>query len=526
MNISHAAASRSRSVEPRVFFPETVSQTTVGDTGLSRSSSPNAWKFELLDRVWDDKGPPSVYASAVLTVLIRIADKEGRAWPGVQTLMRRAKIKSERTLQKALDELVCGKWLRIVPQTWASLTEVQTAAGKRAPRRGDCGQATNLYVILDGQGREAALGSSTGPTLARTSTESPETTGSPLQKDRGGPLQKDRGGPPANLHPDPDQGGSISKEAREQRVPRVETNTHISSKSSKKGEVNLEGWTVIVEAHTEKTKTTYCLPPLPPDLKRDQREALATAIDGAAAEVRAKIQQRTGVERDFAEVRRELAERVMTLYFKRDNEHLRRVKHALRDLPREFHARLTEAMQGLLRESHDVTPPRRAIVEEAPERFVSEDKPAPNPRKTQLEAPKQPIESVDKPRKDLSKTTALEARRLLEALNTSPQQELFRPSRTSAEKPKREQIESEQAQTSADKPSHDKPERKKFEDKPSPESFEDKPSSRFERPLGRTGAPRWGAIGPRPTKMRRANKLTPDDAEPEEEHGRGSTSLR
>lgn len=168
----------------------------------------------------------------------------------------------------------------------------------------------------------------------------------------------------------------------------------------------------------------------------------------------------------------------------------------------------------------------RRDVEEAPERFVSEDKPAPNPRKTQLEAPKQPIESVDKPRKDLSKTTALEARRLLEALNTSPQQELFRPSRTSAEKPKREQIESEQAQTSADKPSHDKPERKKFEDKPSPESFEDKPSSRFERPLGRTGAPRWGAIGPRPTKMRRANKLTPDDAEPEEEHGRGSTSLR
>ncbi len=55
--------------------------------------------------------------------------------------------------------------------------------------------------------------------------------------------------------------------------------------------------------------------------------------------------------------------RVMQLYFKRDNEHLRRVKHALRDLRREFHARITEAVQLMLRESQDTTKPRQTQLE-------------------------------------------------------------------------------------------------------------------------------------------------------------------
>ena len=56
-------------------------------------------------------------------------------------------------------------------------------------------------------------------------------------------------------------------------------------------------------------------------------------------------------------------------------------------------------------------------------------------------------------------------------------------------------------------------EEQQVEDKSSPTS------PRFERPLGRSGAPRWGAIGPRTTKVRRVNKLTLDEAEPKEKHG-------
>ena len=136
--------------------------------------------------------------------------------------------------------------------------------------------------------------------------------------------------------------------------------------------------------------------------ERDQREALAECLDGAALEVRAKLCERTNTERAFDEVRRELAARVMNLYFKRDNEHLRRVKHALRDLPREFHVMITEAMQALLRESHDAAPPRRAPLDEPNERIVSVDKPAEISQQKQVEEPKTRLDSGDKPVDDAS----------------------------------------------------------------------------------------------------------------------------
>jgi hypothetical protein len=78
------------------------------------------------------------------------------------------------------------------------------------------------------------------------------------------------------------------------------------------------------------------------------------------------LRQRSNTERSEIDVQRELAERVMRLYFKHDSEHLKRVKWALRDLHRELHARLVEAMQLLLRESHETTPSPR----------VAPDKPA------------------------------------------------------------------------------------------------------------------------------------------------------
>ncbi|HRI69654.1 MAG TPA: hypothetical protein PK156_35740 [Polyangium sp.] len=334
-------------------------------------------------------------------------------------------------------------------------------------------------------------------------------------------------------------------------------------KSSKKGAEKLLSWDVLVEAHIEKTKTVYGLPPLPPDLKHADRKALAALLDGAAAEVHAQLHERTGLTHDIAEVRSDLAKRVMHLYFKNDNPHLRRVKHALRDLPREFHARLIEARQALLRESHDAAPPRRVQLEQPIVHVDSVDKPVEETKQEQLEQPKESSTSTHKPASmegvasadkpvnvapsktsepasppppnppSTSVNTAREARKLLEALSVpSPQQELFK--RPSAEVPKPTplkrpvlpewmQAELEQARASADKPA---PARKSFEQKP----LEDKPSSapprgqQVERPLGRSGAPRWGAVGPRPAKVRRAPKLAPDDVESGARHGDSSAT--
>jgi hypothetical protein len=524
MKISHAAASRSRSVESRAFFPKRVSHVT-DDEATPRS--PYAWVFALRKRALSGETGLGSSAKFVLITLLEHVDADGRTWVGIETLAAATSFGSLQTVRKALKELAEAGWLRIVSQTWASLTTEQAAAGRKTPRRGDVGQAPNLYVILDGHGNPACR--LAGPGLVRSAPSSSSLENSaenPPQNSEGGPLKIQEGGPLSNLIGDQDPSEDLSMKGSAERAPRVEADTHISSKNSKKAEEPSEAWKDLVETHTGKTKSVYGLPPLPPDLRRTDKQALAESLDGAAAEVRAKFRQRTGVERDFAEVRRELAERVMTLYFKRDNEHLRRVKHALRDLPREFHARLTEAVQALLRESHDVAPPRRAPLEQPPEPVASVDKPVETSQKKQVEEPKKQLESVDKPRKDASMSTALEARRLLEALNASPQQELFRPSRTSAEKPERELVEPERARASADKPSQDEPKRRQLENQPSPESFEDKASPRFERPLGRTGAPRWGSIGPRPTKVRSVIKTTLDDAEPDEEHGGGSTSPR
>lgn len=514
MNISHAAASRTRSEESRAFFPERVSHATESAERSDLQAPSLAWVRPLRTRLLDGDTNLGKNETWVLVKLLEHVDPDGRTWVSIEKIAKGARL-STQTVRAALQTLAKKGWLRINSQTWTSLNKEQAVLGRKTARRGDTGQAPNLYVVLDGCGNPGCEATRPGLVRATPSNPSPEnSTGSPSQISQGSPSQKQEGEPLSKLIGDQDPSEDCSMKGSGESAPRIKPDTHISSKSPKKGEEQSNAWDALVEAHSDKTKSVYGLPPLPPDLKRTDKQALAESLDGAAAEVRAKVRQRTGVDREITEMRRELAERVMSLYFKRDNEHLRRVKHALRDLPREFHARLTEAMQAILRESHDVAPPRRAQTVDQPERVMSEDKPAPNPHKKQLEAPNQPIESVDKPRKDLSMSTALEARRLLEALNTSPQQELFRPSRTSAEKPKRAQIESERAQANADKPSQDKPERKTFEDQPSP---------RFERPLGRTGAPRWGAIGPRPTKMRRAIKPTPDDAEPKEEHQGGST---
>lgn len=556
MNLAHSAASRPRRVEARASFFEPVSYSTPNGSHPNSSSSAYAWKHSLRERIWTDEGPSDIFTGRLLDVLVEFADVDGRAWPGIRALLSKTKIKTKRTLQNALDELVRDGWLRIVRQTWASLTQIQTAARKRAPRRSDAGQATNLYIVLDGHGREVGSSAERRPGLARTSNNAP-TNETPLQICPQGPLQNDTGGPPANLPPDLDQIGNVPKEESAERAMRIDPSTHISSKICKKDEGTLEAWNVLVETHAEKTKAAYGLPPLPPDLKRDQRQALAASLDGAAAEVRAKLHERTGAEREITEVRRELAARVMHLYFKRDNEHLRRVKHALRDLPREFHARITEAMQALLRESNDAAPPRRPQLEQPIERVVPADKPIEVAKQERIEQPEERPASADKPTEvvppkatervslpsqpspEASMNTAREARRLLDVLSaSSPQQDLFRPSRSETLTPSQPQkpaspeemrSKHEPAHTCADTNAQDKPTLKpgkksfvlkKFEDKSLPTS---QPTPRFEQPLGRSGASRWGTIAPRPTKVRRGSKLVPDDAESKEEHGAVST---
>ena len=367
---------------------------------------------------------------------------------------------SLRTVRNALEALARGGWLQSSSQTWATLTAEQAAAGRPVPRRGDVGQAPNLYVVLDGQ----ANATRSRPGLVRASI--PPTPG---QNGQGGPYQNRRGEPLADLHHDLDPKGSRSRIVSAERAKRVDKGTHFFRKVHDDNVQWLEAWNVIVETHTDKTKAVYGLPPLSPDIKREQQQALAECLQSAAVDVRAKLQARMGLERSLGDVQRELATRVMTLYFKRDNEHLRRVKHALRDLPREFHARLTEAMQMLLRESHDAEKPRQPLVET---KLVETNKPVAQPPPMQPEA--------------AQVITAREARRLLETLGGAP------PRDDGATRPSYETAANSRL-VSQDKPI--------VQDKLFPEAVV----------TSRQGAPRWGAVAPRRVQVRRLSTSCPED---------------
>jgi hypothetical protein len=263
----------------------------------------------------------------------------------------------------------------------------------------------------------------------------------------------------------------------------------LQAQESQEGGAWLVAWNTLVHAHAEKTKAVYGVAPLPPDLKRDDRQAVAECLDGTALDLAAKLRER-GMEREFVQVRQDLAGRVMTLYFKRDNEHLRRVKHALRDLPREFHARIIEAMQGILRESHDAQSPRKTVELEQPSQGPKVEKPA--------EVKK--IEAAEKPQA-MQANTAREARRIIEALSTPA---------SGPEQAKRSQVEPTPQPTKAKaEPTRTEPQR------PQETGNERATASQtVQRSIGRPGAPRWGALGPTPTKVRRVSRL--QLAEPEE----------
>jgi hypothetical protein len=256
----------------------------------------------------------------------------------------------------------------------------------------------------------------------------------------------------------------------------------------------------LVHAHAEKTKAVYGVWPLPPDLKTDLKQAVAKSLDETAADLAAKLRER-GMERELEQVRQDLAGRVMALYFKRDNKHLRGVKHALRDLPREFDARIIEARQAILLESYDAQSPRQT-----PEPVLELKPPAQGP-KAEKAAEVTKVEAVEKPMPvQAMREFSRRAIELVEANSSKaeppavarPVVEEPSPTRTKPVLPDWFIEDLERSRQKAQEPAQNLP---------------DEPRT-LQRSIGRPGAPRWGALAPTPTKIRRVSRL--QSAEPED----------
>lgn len=481
MSLSQSVADRSRNAAAaRVFLPALTNPPT----------SPHSWKFALERRIWFKKeGPKGNAARSVLTVLLWNSDESGRTWLGIHAIMEHCGFGNERTVRKALDLLVNDGWVTFTAHTWSSLTAEQLATGHKAPRRGDVGQAPNLYTVLSSRSQPSRPDLPTRPNLAPP-TESPVDL-TPQHICQGGPRQICQGEPPADLPPDPDPMGSVSRiESAEGATRAPSTLLSSKAKGSQEDWSWLPAWDLLVNLHAEKTKSVYGIAPLPPDMKRATRKAVAECLEGTALDFAATLRAR-GIQRELAQVRQDLATRLMSLYFKHDNEHLRTVKHALRDLPREFHARISDAMNAISRESHDnVNVPGRTAPLEVPAQGVKAEKAA---QVTKSEAAEKPLPQA------MPANTARAARRLMEALSAAPLREepstprQVEPSRATRPTQEAAGPESRQLQEANDGAN-------------APQTIQ--------RSSGRPGAPRWGALGPTPAKMRRVSRL--QVAEPEQ----------
>ena len=174
------------------------------------------------------------------------------------------------------------------------------------------------------------------------------------------------------------------------------------------------------------------------------------------------------------------------------------MKHALRDLPREFHARIIEAKQGILRESHDdANVPRRTH-----EPALELEQPAQG-AKTENAAEVTKIEAAEKPQA-MSANTAREARRLIEALSATPSRE--EPSKACKAEPTPQPTKAKLAEGHV---AEGKPEQARTEPQRPQKTGNDRAtaSQTVQRSIGRPGAPRWGALGPTPAKVRRVSRL-------------------
>lgn len=504
MNVTQPVAGRSRDVDAaRAFFPVPVDIGTFDESSPTSSTSTYGWKFALQLRIWSGDGPKGNAARSVLTALIWSSDRTGVTWLGIRAIMKKSGLGNERTVRKAIRELAHAGWLRLTPQTWSSLTEEQRAAGRTAPRRGDVGQAPNLYMVLAGPCQMATPEVPIRPGLASTTVFPVDET--PRQICREGQEQIDQGRPGANLPLDPDPLGSESMKKSEENE-REALGTHDFSKAQEgKGDWGwLESWQIVVQAHVAKTTSAYGLAPMEPDMKRGDRKALADCLDGASAEVTAKLRSR-GIERELVEVRRELAERAMARYFRNDTPHLRKTKHALRDLPREWHARITDAMQAILRESYDKQPVRRPVV-------LEHEQTVERPR---VEKPADFASSAPtvKPMR-LEETTAW-AQNVQKLLEAQAPKDVHRPKFAEPAAPPStprakpvlpDWLVAEMEQEHTRKQAQNSPKT------PEPSKSQDHPdeSETIERTIGRPGAPRWGTLGPLPMRIRRVSRHQPE----------------
>ncbi|HRI69908.1 MAG TPA: helix-turn-helix domain-containing protein [Polyangium sp.] len=494
MSLSQAVAGGSRNADAtRAFLSPLVNFGALDKPSTPPSTSSYGWKIAYINRIWDEDGPKGLAAKAVLAVLWKHSDQDGRTWLGLPLLAKKAGIGNLRTARSALERLEQEGWPWYGQQTWASLTAEQKAAGRPVPRRSNGGQAPNLYVLLDGRGQPVTSPSQGSqparPGLVRTSQDEPSET-VVGQNCPGGSEQNCPGGGRAKLPYDPDLSGTRSQEVSAESAAGAPNSTHDFSKAQgSKGDWGwLEAWNVIVHGHAERTKGVYGLAPMSPDLSREQRKSMAECLDGAATELAAKLRSR-GVERELVEVRRELAERTIGRYFRNDTPYLRKTKHALRDLPREFHARLTEAMHAISRESHDAAnvPRRTAPLEQLAQG-----------QKAEIPAQVRKSESAEKPLP--VDVTRAHAGQLLEMLAaTSPKDEA----------PKAPSKADERASSTGMERS--------------PETALGTASPTVQRSTGRVGAPRWGAMVPTPTKVRTVSRLQlfdPEAVESPEAHPR------
>jgi hypothetical protein len=264
----------------------------------------------------------------------------------LETLAREAGVHVQTARRTMAALSLARRWLAAARMTWRELTAYCRAAGRPLPRRDHLGCGPYLWTVLDGEGRPASEFGVATPRPGPVRTRPREAASPEAPSD-------EASAPAEGASPAPASSAPSAPSSADNGTPEAEA-----------------AWVELVEAHAKRAEAVYGLRPPRPAVSSEQKRTMAEQLAAAAVTLAARMRERTGADVDAADVRPQLAARVVALYFKREGTggYLRRERHPLRDLSREIHARVTEAMEALLREHVEAAPPppRRVVPAAVP----------------------------------------------------------------------------------------------------------------------------------------------------------------
>lgn len=347
-----------------------------------------AWKKAYLKIVIGPMGPPGKLRG-VLTTLWNLSDPMGRTWRSLHSISVESDT-PKRTVQRHLDELETGGWIKKTSMTWAQLALEQANLEFPVPDRDDEANAP-LLIQLTYKGKVAME-----EMKLRIATHS-QSGHNPRPNCHARPIAKVATDPGISVLAVHNQEVG---DPEEQQAPPNSLNGHLEP-------AEREGWHALLSAYARYYPENYGgarpTAPIPMELAKP----LGGHIADLAVVLRARLHARN-VAISLEDVIRRIADKAIGAWLSSngsDGTFLRKVGHQLKALQIDLPRYAKQAVRAILTELSPLPPPRTAnVVPFTPRNVVAKPVPEPSvpefpqqlPASSELDQAK-PANSTDAP---------------------------------------------------------------------------------------------------------------------------------